>query len=321
MNKDTDKSGAWVEVERFLRSRHSQGVIERGRASADTARSYGKTLRAFVRFCDVQFGVLGAEAVRRLHIEEWLVANRDRPGGWSAATTGHHLSCVRSFFRWMVEEGRLALSPADGIRSPRREAVAKRALRGEDLDRLLAWLRSGARTKRVYAPLIEFMARTGARAGEVCAMDREDWSFDLDGHGLHVVLTGKGNKKRALHHVGTAGEACEGERRAFVGRMLEYRSWRDARHVDERALWLSGRGSRLCRETLGARMRAWGKVLGLEGYTAHCLRHGFVTSLLAAGTDVATVSELVGHANPQVTMAVYAHTDERKKEEALGGVF
>jgi integrase len=39
----------------------------------------------------------------------------------------------------------------------------------------------------------------------------------------------------------------------------------------------------------------------------HALRHSHVSALIAAGLDVVTISHHIGHANPGVTLAVYAH--------------
>src|SRR5947209_5678192 len=39
----------------------------------------------------------------------------------------------------------------------------------------------------------------------------------------------------------------------------------------------------------------------------HALRHGHVSALIGADLDVVTISQRIGHANPAVTLAVYAH--------------
>ncbi len=41
--------------------------------------------------------------------------------------------------------------------------------------------------------------------------------------------------------------------------------------------------------------------------TFHGLRHSFASLLLANGIDIRTVSELLGHADPAMTLRVYAH--------------
>jgi len=46
------------------------------------------------------------------------------------------------------------------------------------------------------------------------------------------------------------------------------------------------------------------------------LRHGFATSGLEAGADVRTVADLMGHANTRLTMEVYQHVSDARKEEA-----
>lgn len=46
---------------------------------------------------------------------------------------------------------------------------------------------------------------------------------------------------------------------------------------------------------------------GIQQVRFHDLRHSFASNLLAAGWDVVTVSKLLGHANPQITLTIYAH--------------
>ena len=50
----------------------------------------------------------------------------------------------------------------------------------------------------------------------------------------------------------------------------------------------------------------------------HDLRHAVATTLLAEGTDVATVAMRLGHASPVTTMRVYAHVLEAHDRKAAG---
>ena len=49
--------------------------------------------------------------------------------------------------------------------------------------------------------------------------------------------------------------------------------------------------------------------------TLHALRHTHVSSLIAAGVDILTISRRLGHASPTITLGVYGHlfsnTDDR----------
>jgi len=67
--------------------------------------------------------------------------------------------------------------------------------------------------------------------------------------------------------------------------------------------------------------------LKLPIVTLHALRHTHVSQLIASGVDVVTVSRRIGHSNPTVTLAVYAHlfgnTDDRASsavEAAMAGL-
>lgn len=67
------------------------------------------------------------------------------------------------------------------------------------------------------------------------------------------------------------------------------------------------------------RRRDFARVLeaaGVPDITPHGMRHTFATLLLASGVDVKTVSELLGHADPAVTLRVYAHALPRAKRDA-----
>lgn len=47
--------------------------------------------------------------------------------------------------------------------------------------------------------------------------------------------------------------------------------------------------------------------LNLQGITFHCLRHTFVTRALECGVDIKTISEILGHSDPSITLKYYSH--------------
>jgi integrase len=50
----------------------------------------------------------------------------------------------------------------------------------------------------------------------------------------------------------------------------------------------------------------------------HDLRHVHATTLLLAGTPVHVVAARLGHANPSITLRVYAHVISHQLSEAAG---
>ncbi len=59
------------------------------------------------------------------------------------------------------------------------------------------------------------------------------------------------------------------------------------------------------------------KRLGIKHYGFHSLRHTFATRVLEIGVDIKTLSELLGHANPTITLNTYVHSNMGQKKEAM----
>ena len=62
------------------------------------------------------------------------------------------------------------------------------------------------------------------------------------------------------------------------------------------------------------------KIVAVDRFTAHQLRHTYATMLYDVGVDVKTAQDLLGHADPSVTMNIYTHLSSKKKEKALNAL-
>ena len=60
---------------------------------------------------------------------------------------------------------------------------------------------------------------------------------------------------------------------------------------------------------------------GVNDVNPHMLRHTFATTCLQSGCDVKTLSELMGHSNPTITLKRYVHTDMDRKRAAIELLF
>jgi integrase/recombinase XerC len=122
---------------------------------------------------------------------------------------------------------------------------------------------------------------------------------DLDMQDATVRVTGKGNKDRIVP-VG---------RHALAALSKWRRSRGDLAPVEETALFVSNRGTRLSRRSVQARVTHWAKHQGIDTKVyPHLFRHSFATHLLESSHDLRGVQELLGHANISTTQ-VYTHLD------------
>ena len=73
-------------------------------------------------------------------------------------------------------------------------------------------------------------------------------------------------------------------------------------------------------DKLTERIRTIARKAGVEVMHLHLLRHAFASFMIKNGTDVVTVSEMLGHSNVTTTLNIYAHSNEEAKRQALVGL-
>jgi integrase len=75
--------------------------------------------------------------------------------------------------------------------------------------------------------------------------------------------------------------------------------------------------------SLRAFSRAWAdatKRMDIGSVTFHALRHTHTSQLIDAGVDVVTISRRLGHASPNITLAVYAHQFQTRDDKAADAI-
>ena len=273
-------------IDRFIR--HLE--FER-RLSPLTCQHYRRDLGALAAWCDEQaverWGDLDAEGIRG-----WAAAGYRR--GLAGKSIQRRLSAARTFFRYLLREKLVSKNPVSSVSAPK---AAKRLPGNLDADRMARLLDipvTGAIAHRDKA-IFELLYSSGLRLAELTDLDVGD--IDLADMTVHV--TGKGNKDRIVPVGRQAGKAI----RDWLGFRAKV-----AGH-DEKAMFVSQRGSRLSRRSVQSRVKHWAKRQGIDARVyPHLFRHSFATHLLESSHDLRGVQELLGHANIATTQ-VYTHLD------------
>jgi site-specific recombinase XerD len=174
--------------------------------SEHTRRAYGKDLKRFVKFLITRNLSRGPESLERgvlIAYKESLVGE-----GLEHTTIDRHLATLRSFFRWLVDDGVLARSPAEGVRFLNPKRVSRTAgLTDEEVVRLLARPDLHTRTGSLHYAVLMVLFHCGLRRSELCALRTSQATLER-GHRL-FRLRGKGNAERLIVVVPAVWEALE----------------------------------------------------------------------------------------------------------------
>jgi integrase len=194
-------------------------------------------------------------------------------------------------------------------RPPKSKARREKIISSDETNKLLSWLRRPKDTnerdhRKVVARLrvadiVEFALLSGLRHGEIRHLQWTD--LDLDGKSFRVFAT-KTQTSRTL---------------PLTDRILAIfnRQLRKGPYIFGQGVNLHMKFYRILRRACEATGIEYGSE-SRTGFVLHSARHTFVTRLLQAGVDLATVQSLSGHSDR--TMALhYAHATDKSKLEAM----
>ena len=261
------------------------------RLSPQTSKNYRRDLLALLEFREYS-GVASWGAMDSEHFRAFSASCFRK--GLSARSIQRRLSACRTFFRYLIREKHVDKNPISNVSAPKAGKRLPGNLDADRMARLLDIPGDGPLVDRDRA-ILELLYSSGLRLSELTDLDLGD----VDMHDATVHVTGKGNKDRIIP----------------VGRkaLAALRQWGLTRSgladVDETALFVSNRGSRISPRSVQARVTHWARRQGIDtNVYPHLFRHSFATHLLESSHDLRGVQELLGHANISTTQ-VYTHLD------------
>lgn len=274
-------------------------AVEKG-LSANTQAAYRRDLIKMKSWLQEK-GLNSWDQVSRVQIVDYLACLLDY--GMTPATVSRNLSSVKTFYKFLIQEGIVSINPTDNLESPRLARRLPGVLTVDEVDRLLSLPDPikplGIRDRA----MLELMYASGMRVSELLGLKVDDVNL-LAGFS-HCM--GKGKKERIVPINQTAVE--------WVSRYLTRSRPLLLKNPLERNLFLNARGQPLTRQGFWKLLNGYAREAKIDKeLTPHTLRHSFATHLLENGADLRAVQEMLGHADIATTQ-IYTHLTKSRIRE------
>jgi len=230
----------------------------------------------------------------RINLQKYISDSLAR--GIGARSVARRLSCLRHFFRFLIDEEQIENDPTRNLPAPKGWKTVPKALSLADLESMVSSLGSSWIDIRDKAILLTFFA-SGLRESELATLKVQD--LDLDA-GAAKVWDGKGGKDGI---VPLSPRAIAAIREYFANVRPKL-----ANGGSEPYVFLGRRGRGLTRQQIYYRVRDIAKAALGKRISPHFLRHGFATALMEGGADIRDVQVLIRHSSVDTT-AIYVHID------------
>ncbi len=273
--------------------------LEKG-LSQNTLESYGGDLRAFAAWLDGN-----DKSILKVHRGDILSYLSFRMGrGLKSRSTARSLSCLRSLYRYLLRENRIAEDPTLQVDNPKLGRRLPDSLSEGDVEKLLAAPNLDTLVGFRDRTMLEVLYACGLRVSELVNLKLMEINLR---QGV-VRIVGKGSKERLV----PLGE----EAISWITRYLaETRNELLKKNLNQDIVFPSNRGSPMTRQAFWYRIKAHAATAGIgKKLSPHTLRHAFATHLLNHGADLRVVQLLLGHSDLSTTQ-IYTHIAQQRLKE------
>lgn len=260
----------------------------------NTLGSYRSDLRLFAAW-------LAEHGLSLLHVDEaainrYLSHLHAQALPPKPATQRRLYSALRRFFRWLLDENRIATDPLINVQRPANAARFPKTLSEAQVEALLAAPDIDTPLGLRDRALFELLYATGLRVSELTALKL----FALNLQDGVVRTMGKGAKERLVPLGDIAVHWLQRYLRDARPKLLRHKT------CDE--VFVTTRGAGMTRQMAWTLIKRHAMTAGIprERVSPHVLRHAFATHLLNHGADLRVVQLLLGHADISTTQ-IYTH--------------
>ena len=257
--------------------------LENGKqASENTLLSYKRDIKAFALYLDEK--KLAADKVSGTIILDYLMKLQKE--GKSASTVSRNLASIRSFYRFIQNEGVITQDPTANLHSLKAERKLPEILTGEEVENLLNQpdIREakGCRDKA----MLELLYATGMRVSEMIDLKMSDVDMDIG-----YINCNQGKKMRVIPIYSLAIKALKNYIQTSRGQLV-----RNGKDVEN--LFVNCSGTKMTRQGFWKIIKHYAVSANIKkDITPHTLRNSFAAHLIENGADIHDIQLILGHSD------------------------
>ena len=256
-------------IDLFVSAKRVEGCSEK------TLHYYSQTIKSVIDFIGKEIPHITTEDLRH------YITNYQEDRKSSKVTIDNIRRILSSFFAWLEDEDYIVKSPVRRIHKVKSAITIKETYTDENLEQM----RDNCDELRDLA-LIDILASTGMRIGELVLLNREDINFEE----RECIVFGKGSKERLVY---------------FDARTkIHLQNYLNSRNDTNKALFVSLKAP-FNRMTIGGievRLREMGRKLGINKVHPHKFRRTLATMAIDKGMPVEQLQKLLGHQRIDTTL-------------------
>jgi len=268
-------------------------LIEKG-LSENSLSSYSNDLNSLLSF-------LVAKSFRLQDLSDktlFLYLTYLRAKGLKSRSLARHLSSLRGFFAYAMDERWYKEDPGHLLENPKLPKKLPEFLTRDEITRLLAFPDSSTKLGMRDKAMLELLYAAGLRVSELVQMKVLDYDAQV---GILRVF-GKGAKERLIPIHYMAQDVLN----------LYLKNTRPTFKPAENFMFLNRSGKGLTRQGVWKLIKKFAKSAEIKrSISPHTFRHSFATHLLEGGADLRTVQLLLGHADISAT-EIYTHVESNR---------
>ena len=273
--------------------------------SENSIEAYLRDIEKLVRYMELEGMNLSPEKVQQKHIENFLKSISE--SGLNARSHARILSGIKAFYKYLLVEDIIDMSPTELLESPKLGRKLPEVLSIEEINAVIDAIDLSKPEGERNKAMLETLYSCGLRVSELISLKKSNLLLDEG----FIKVVGKGDKERIV----PIGSVAIKHIKIYIDHIRNHMD--NIKKESEDILFLNRRGNQLTRVMIFTIIKNLTQQAGItKTVSPHTFRHSFATHLVEGGADLRAVQEMLGHESITTT-EIYTHLDREYLRQAI----